>query len=336
VPHVKRRLAITAGAILLTLIIGTSGFVLIEHYPLFDAFYMSLTTVTTVGYGELYPLHFWGRVFNSFLIFFGVSTMLLAVGAMTQTIIELELSHYFEKRQVKRMIEKLNGHYIICGYGRVGRGAAAELKRAEIPFIVLETDEGTVTSAMKMGVLAALGDATRDENLRELGITRAAGLIATLSSDADNLFLVMSARTLNPNLKISARVVEEESEQKLLRAGADSVIAPFNITGSRLAQAILRPHVVQFLDFTTMNMGLNVSIEQVRVSERSEYVSRSLGQMQLRRDVGVIVLAIKKADGTMKFNPDAEAEISGGDFLIAMGDPAQLKKLDRILAEARK
>src|SRR4030081_2920796 len=112
---------------------------------------MSLTTVTTVGYGELYPLHFWGRVFNSFLIFFGVSTMLLAVGAMTQTIIEMELSHYFEKRQVRRMIEKLNGHYIICGYGRVGRGAAAEFKRAEIPFIVLETDEGTVTSAMKMG-----------------------------------------------------------------------------------------------------------------------------------------------------------------------------------------
>ncbi|HUS08388.1 MAG TPA: NAD-binding protein [Bryobacteraceae bacterium] len=332
-PHVKRRLAFIAAAIALTLSIGTTGFVLIEHYPLFDAFYMSLITVTTVGYQEVHPLHYWGRLFNSFLIFFGVSTMLLAVGAMTQTIIELELSHFFEKRQVKRMVEKLNGHYIICGYGRVGRGAAAELQRAEVPFIVLETDEGKVTRAMKTGMLAALGDATKDMNLREVGIARAAGLIATLSTDADNLFLVMSAKTLNPKLKISARVLEEDSEQKLRRAGADSVLAPFSITGSRLAQAILRPHVVQFLDFTTMNMGLNVSIEQVRVSEHSEYVSKSLGQMQLRREVGVIVLAIKKADGTMKFNPDAEAEISGGDFLIAMGDPAQLKKLDRILTE---
>jgi voltage-gated potassium channel len=188
---------------------------------------------------------------------------------------------------------------------------------------------------MKAGMLAVLGDASRDENLRDLGLSRAKGLIAALSSDADNLFLILSAKSLNSNLIISARVSEEGSEQKFRRAGADSVFAPYDITGTRLAQAILRPHVATFLDFTTMGTGLNISIEQVQVGDRCELVSKSLGQVQLRREVGVIVLAIRKAAGTMLFNPDADAEISAGDHLIAMGDAAQLRNLERLLAEVR-
>jgi voltage-gated potassium channel len=334
-PHIKRRLALIALAIVVTLIIGTVGFIVIEGYPPFDAFYMSLMTITTVGYAEVHPLSFAGRVFNSFLVFFGVSVMFLAVGGTTQTIIELEFSHYFEKRRVRRMIEKLDNHYIVCGFGRVGRGAARELQRDGVPFLVIDNHDDKVERAMHAGMLAVLGDATRDENLRDLGISRARGLISALSTDADNLFLILSARGLNPKLKISARVLEEESEQKFRRAGADAVFAPYVITGSRLAQAILRPHVVQFLDFTTGETGLNITIEQVRVSELSEYVSKSLGQMQLRREVGVIVLAIRKAAGTMLFNPDAGAEISGGDYLIAMGEPEQLRRLEKLLAEPR-
>jgi voltage-gated potassium channel len=321
-------------AIVLMLTVGTAGFVTIAHYPVFDAFYMSLMTITTVGYAEIHPLGHAGRVFNSFLIFFGVSTMFLAVGATTQTIVELELSQYFLKRRVRRMIEKLDNHYIICGFGRVGRGAANELQRAGVPFLVIDKNDDKVERAMKSGMLAVLGDASRDETLRDLGIWRAKGLIAALSSDADNLFLILSARGLNANLIISARVSEEGSEQKFRRAGADSVFAPYDITGTRLAQAILRPHVATFLDFATMGMGINVSIEQVRVAERSECVSKSLGQIQLRRQVGVIVLAIRKAEGSMLFNPDANAEISAGDFLIAMGDAAQLRNLEKLLAEA--
>ena len=333
--HIKVRLLRVLLAIAVVLALGTAGFATIADYPLFDAFYMTLMTMTTVGYAEIHPLGYAGRVFNSFVIFFGVSTMFLAVGATTQTIIELELSQYFVKRRVRRMIDKLDDHFIICGFGRVGRGAANELQRAGVPFIVIDNHDDKVERAMKSGMLAVLGDASRDENLRDLGISRAKGLIAALSSDADNLFLILSAKGLNPELIISARVSEEGSEQKFRRAGADSVFAPYDITGTRLAQAILRPHVATFLDFTTMGMGLNVSIEQVRVSERSECISKSLGQIQLRRQVGVIVLAIRKAGGTMLFNPDADAEIAAGDFLIAMGDAAQLRRLEELLAEAR-
>lgn len=332
--HIKVRLLRVLLAIAVVLAAGTAGFATIADYPLFDAFYMTLMTITTVGYAEIHPLGHAGRVFNSFLIFFGVSTMFLAVGATTQTIIELELSQYFVKRRVRRMIDKLDDHFIICGFGRVGRGAANELQRAGVPFIVIDNQDDKVERAMKSGMLAVLGDASRDENLRDLGISRAKGLIAALSSDADNLFLILSAKGLNPELIISARVSEEGSEQKFRRAGADSVFAPYDITGTRLAQAILRPHVATFLDFTTMGMGLNVSIEQVRVSEGSQCVSKSLEQIQLRRQVGVIVLAIRKAGGTMLFNPDADAEIAAGDFLIAMGDAAQLRQLEQLLAAA--
>jgi len=333
--HIKLRLLRVLFAIAVVLTVGTTGYVLIADYPLFDAFYMALMTITTVGYAEIHPLGHAGRIFNSFVIFFGVVTMFLAVGATTQTIIELELNQYFVKRRVRRMIDKLDNHFIICGFGRVGRGAANELQRAGVPFIVIDNHDDKVERAMKSGMLAVLGDASRDENLRDLGISQANGLIAALSSDADNLFLILSAKGLNPKLIISARVSEEGSEQKFRRAGADSVFAPYDITGTRLAQAILRPHVATFLDFTTMGMGLNVSIEQVRVSPGSECVSKSLGQIQLRRQVGVIVLAIRKADGKMLFNPDADAEIAAGDFLIAMGDAAQLRQLEELLAEAR-
>jgi voltage-gated potassium channel len=333
--HIKLRLARVALAIVLMLTVGTVGFTTIANYPLFDAFYMSLMTITTVGYAEIHPLGHTGRIFNSFFIFFGVSIMFLAVGATTQTIVELELSQYFVKRRVRRMIEKLDNHYIICGFGRVGRGAANELQRAGVPFLVIDNHDDKVERAMKSGMLAVLGDASRDENLRDLGISRAKGLIAALSTDADNLFLILSARGLNANLIISARVSEEGSETKFRRAGADSVFAPYDITGTRLAQAILRPHVATFLDFATMGVGINVSIEQVRVAEDCECVSKSLGQIQLRRQVGVIVLAIRKAEGTMLFNPDADAEIAAGDFLIAMGDASQLRKLEKLLAEAR-
>ena len=334
--HIKVRLLRVLLAIAVVLALGTVGFTTIADYPLFDAFYMTLMTITTVGYAEIHPLARAGRVFNSFLIFFGVSTMFLAVGATTQTIIELELSQYFVKRRVRRMIDKLDDHFIVCGFGRVGRGAANELQRAGVSFIVIDNHDDKVDRAMKSGMLAVLGDASRDENLRDLGISRSKGLIAALSSDADNLFLILSAKGLNPKLIISARVSEEGSEQKFRRAGADSVFAPYDITGSRLAQAILRPHVATFLDFTTMGMGLNVSIEQVRVSEGSECVSKSLGEIQLRRQVGVIVLAIRKAGGTMLFNPDADATIAAGDFLIAMGDAAQLRQLEGMLAETRR
>jgi voltage-gated potassium channel len=329
--HISRRLAFLAAAIAFTLALGTVGFTTIEHYSLFDAFYMTLTTVTTVGYQEVHPLSTAGRVFNSFLIGFGVTTIFLGIGLATQTAIELELNQYFGRRRMKSMIDKLRDHYIVCGFGRVGRGAAQELTEAGARFVVVDNKEERVTRATRMGMLAVLADATRDETLREVGIDNARGLIATLASDADNLFVILSAKTLNPALKLSARIAEEESGEKMRRAGADHVFAPYNITGHRMAQAMLRPHVAEFLDFATKNLGLDVNIEQVRVGDHSGFVMHSLQDLQVRRDLGVIVLAIRDADGTMSFNPPADAVIHGGDHLIAMGEAESLDRLKRLL-----
>jgi voltage-gated potassium channel len=329
--HLRRRLTIIALAMAFTLGAGTLGFVLIDHYPVFDAFYMTLTTVTTVGYGELYPLSRAGRVFNSFLILFGVFIILLAIGAMTQTVIELELNQFFGKRRVKSMIDKLQNHIILCGFGRVGRGAAEELRASQVPFVVVDKDEERVERAIKEGMLAVLADASRDETLLETGIRRARGLIATLASDADNLFVILTAKTLNPALQLSARVAEESSEQKMRRAGADFVFAPYNSTGHRMAQAIVRPHVQQFLDFTTTSMGLDVAIEQMLVEDKSPLAGRTLAEMQVHQETGVIVLAIRRAGGEMFFNPPGDARISGGDHLIAMGEPQALRRLEQLL-----
>lgn len=327
-----RRLSYLLIGICLTLLIGTVGFTVIEDYDAFNAFYMTLTTMTTVGYGEIKPLSRAGRLFNSFVILIGVSTMFFAIGAMTQTIIELELGAYFGKRRIKRMIDKLENHYIVCGLGRVGRGTARELQRSGAPFVVIDRSEERVESAIKAGMLAVLADASSDESLRDAGVERARGLVAALATDADNLFVILSARALNPKLVLAARAVEDEAEQKMRRAGADIVFAPYAVTGHRLAQAMVRPHVHQFLEFTTHNLGgLNVGIEQVRVSDRSEFESKTLQEMQLRRETGVIVLAIRKADGKMIFNPPADAAVERSDHLIVMGEPNNLRKLEALL-----
>ena len=325
---VARRLGLIAAAIALTLVVGTVGFTVIEGYAPFDAFYMTLITVSTVGYAEVHPLSHGGRVFNSFVIFFGVTTMFFAIGAMTQSIIELELGEYFGKRRTRRMIDKLENHFIICGYGRVGRYAATELQRAAESFVIVDRNPERVEKAMLAGMLAVAADSTRDETLRAVSVERARGLICALATDADNLFVILSAKNLNPRLFVATRAAEEEAESKLRHAGADAVFTPYTSAGYRLAQAVLRPHVFQFFDLATKNVGLDVDIEQVRVPELSGFVTRSLEQTQIRRDHGVIVLAIRKSDGRMLFNPPAETVIAGGDHLIVMGEPAGLRTLE--------
>jgi voltage-gated potassium channel len=330
--RLARRFLYLTLAIAATLAIGTLGFTFIAHYPPFDAFYMTLTTMTTVGYGEIHPLTRAGRAFNSFLIFFGVSTIFIAIGAMTQTIIEKEFGEGISKRRNKRMIDQLKNHYIICGYGRVGRGAAEELRHAGVPFVVVDNSPERVERALAGGMLGMLADATRDETLRGVGIERALGLVAALATDADNLFVLLSAKGLNPKIYVSVRAAEEGAEEKMRRAGADAVFAPYSITGHRLAQSLLRPHVVQFLDFTTKDIGMDIAIEQVRVAEDSPMVSKTIRGMQLGRDFGVIVLAIRKRDGQMMFNPPADTAVEGGDFLIVMGRAGNLETIEGMLA----
>ena len=333
--RLKRRFLYIGLAILLALAAGTAGFALMEGYPVFDAFYMTLITITTVGYREVHELSRAGRVFNSFLIVYGVTVMFFAIGAMTQAVLEMELPELFGRRRVKRMIEKLEDHYIVCGFGRVGRAAASELQRAGVPFVLVDRSPERVERALSAGMVALNADSTRDETLLEAGVRRARGLVAALATDADNLFVILSAKNLNPRLMVAARAGEEEAEEKLRRAGADVVFAPYSSAGHQLALALLRPHVLQFLDVATRSIGLDVGIEQVRVAATSELVSRSLKQLQVRRELGVIVLAIRKASGRMEFNPPADAVIEADDFLIVMGEHENLRRLESMLTEAR-
>ena len=327
------RFLVIIGLLGAILIVGTIGFVFIDGFTPFDAFYLTLVTITTIGYSEIGTLSQAGRIFNVFIIITGVLTLLLAIGTLTQTILELELANFFEKRRAKRMIQKLSNHYILCGYGRMGRGAAAELASAKAAFIVIDKSEQKVELAMHAGMLAVQADCTRDEILREAGIDRARGLISTLGTDADNLFLVLSAKSLNPKLMIATRVSEEEAEAKMHRAGADVIYAPFSTAGSRMSQSLLRPHVHEFLDFTTNKMGIDVRIEQILVSPESEFVYKSIGQAQIRKDMGVIVLAIRQNSGEMLFNPPPEASIVAGAHLIVMGPTEKLRQLEKLLTE---
>jgi voltage-gated potassium channel len=326
-----RRAALVGGLLISSLGFGTIGFMVVEGYPAFDAFYMTLITVATVGYMEIHPLSHAGRVFNSFLILFGVSAVFFGVGALTQTIIELELQDTFGKRRRKRVIDGLKDHYIICGFGRVGRHAAFELQRTGVPFVIIDRSEPRAEMARQAGMHVLVADSTRDESLRQAGILRARGLVSALATDADNVFVILSAKTLNPKLTVVTRASEEEAEQKLRLAGADTVFAPFSMAGHRLAQALVRPHVSTFLDFATTAMGLDVAIEQVEVARSSEVIAKSLRDLHLSRDYGVIVMAIKKAGGEMLFNPPAESTIAAGDYLIAMGAIENLQKLEKLV-----
>jgi len=329
--RVSRRLLLIAGLIGIILIAGTTGFVALEHYSWFDAFYMTLTTITTIGYQELRPLDHVGRIFNSFLIIVGVSAIFVSVGAMTQTIIELELQDRYGKRRKKRMINNLKNHFIVCGFGRVGRNASYEFQRAKAPFVVLDRNEQRVAKATNAGMLAIAADATQDDSLREAGVLRARGLIAALPSDAENLFIILSAKTLNPGLTIVTRVSEEEAGEKLRRAGADTVFTPYAMAGRQLADALLRPHVVEFLDIARSDIGPKVTMEQVCVAPGTEFVGKTFGQLLELRKSGVIVLAVRKQGGETTFNPPAEFGISAGDFLIVIGERPSLQKLEQVL-----
>ena len=333
VERIRRRIVTIAVLLAATVLAGATGFMVVEGWSFFDAVYMAAITITTVGYMEVHVLSTAGRAFNLFLMIGGVTMMFYIMATVTQIVLELELTDFFGKRRTKKVIDKLEGHYVLCGFGRVGRGAAAEMLRAGVSFVVMDKNPDRVERAMRMGCVAVLADCSRDEMLREAGITRAKGLIAALASDAENLFLILSAKALNPMLNVSARVAEDEAEVKMRRAGADAVFMPYAITGYRLAQAIVRPHVFEFLDITsTSRMGLNVGIEQVLVDGVSPLAGRSLGDLQLRREAGVIVLAIRRGSGAMEFNPAAETALHGGDVLIVMGGAEDVRKLERKFA----
>ena len=322
-----RNLKFLAGALLFIVALGTVGFHYIEGWPWFDGFYMVVTTLTTIGYQEVHPLSHAGRVFNVVIILSGVSLAFLAVGALTQALLEFELQSFFGRRRMEREIGRLMDHYIVCGAGRVGRSAARELARRPAPFLIIENNEAKAQKFADEKWLMLIGDATKEQTLREARIEYARGLVAATTTDATNLYIVLTARTLNPHLRIIARASEEDAEKHLLTAGADSVVSPYAFAGQRIAQSFLRPHVVSFLDTATTHLGMDLEIGEVPIGAKSTFAGKTIESSRIRQDRGVIVLAIKRAAG-MHFNPAPDDLIQAGDYLIAMGEPQQLRELE--------
>jgi len=323
-----RNLKIVVAALAVLAIIGIAGFHFIEGWSWFDGLYMVVTTFTTIGYQEVHPLTHAGRVFNIGLIIGGVSLLFLGIGSLTQALLEFELGQFFGRRRMERDLERLTGHYILCGAGRVGRSAARELAREHVPFVIIESDTEKLKKCAE-GWLTMLGDATQERTLQTARIERARGLVAATTTDATNLYIVLTARSLNPTLRILARASEEEAEKHLLAAGADSVVSPYTFAGRHIAYSFLRPNVVDFLDVATAREGkLDLVIEEVHVRPESSFAGSTIGASRIRQDTGVIVLAIKR-EGTMHFNPAPDDRIEAGDHLIVMGEPASLRRLEQ-------
>ena len=323
-----RNLRLIGTALALLVLLGTAGFHLLEGWNWFDSLYMVVTTLTTVGYREIHDLSHAGRTFNIVFIITGVSLLFLAIGALTQALLEFELRSLFGKRRMEREISRLSDHYIICGIGRVGRSAARELARKPAPFVIIDQNEPKA-SLHQGNWLTIIGDATQESILRQAHIDKARGLVAATTTDATNLYIVMTARELNPRLKIIARASEDDAERRFLKAGADSVVSPYHFAGQRIAQSFLRPHVVSFLDTATTHLGMDLEIGEILIAPESALAGKTIETSRIRQDSGVIVLAIKHGE-SMRFSPASDDRVQPGDYLIAMGEPSQLRRLEQL------
>jgi len=326
--HAFRNVIWVSSALLILTVVGTIGIHVIEGWSLFDSFYMVVTTFTTIGYGEIHPLSHPGRIFNVGLIAVGVVLFALLFGTLTQLLLEFELLQFFGRRKMERQIARLKGHYIICGAGRVGRSTARELAAQSVPFAIVD-ENPSKGDLLEKDWLFMAGDATHEKTLQLAEIHHAAGLVAAITSDAGNIFIVLTARSLNPKLKIIARASEEEAARHLKKAGADIVVSPYLSAGQRIAQGLLRPNVLDFLDLTAgaRDQQLSMIIEEIKVDPNSPLAGTTIGASGIHRDFGVIILAIKHPDGKSRFNPRAQDQISAGDYLIAMGDPQSMANL---------
>ncbi|MCK9374952.1 MAG: potassium channel protein [Syntrophobacterales bacterium] len=325
-----RKIAQWTASLAALLVVGSLGFVWLEGWNFFDALYMTVTTLTTVGYGEIHPLDRLGRIYNMVLILAGMGVLLYIVGGLARVLIEGEIRAALGKRKLIKHIKKLKGHFIICGFGRIGEIICRQLKERGLSLVVIETDPALITRLEELGYFFISGDATRDEVLLEAGIERAKGLVAVVSTDADNVYVVLTARSLNPKLLIVARGEESGSEKKLLRAGADKVESPYRMGGQKMAHTILHPTVVTFMELA-MKEGVDWSMEEIAVGQTSTLLGVPLKDSGIRQKLDLILVAIKRADGDMLFNPSHDTPILAGDTLIALGLRKNLDALEELV-----
>lgn len=312
----------------LVLVAGTIGYMVVEGWSAWDALYMTVTTVTTVGFREVHPLSWRGQAFTVVLIIGGVSTVLYTLSLLAAGLVEGRVGRRFEQRRRERMIDALTNHFILCGAGRIGLIIADEFRRQQVPFVVIDRDPDAVQAVIARGDLAVEADASREDILQRLGIDRARGLIAALGTDAENVYAILTARGLRGDLFIVARADSDDAGRKLLRAGADRFISPYQIGATQMAQTALRPAVVDFVQLATSSENLELTMEQVKIAPESALGGRSIVEANLRQQFGVIVVGIQRRDGRMEFNPEPDTMMHAGDHLIVIGRPEQLKDLE--------
>jgi len=326
-----RFVPIVAGLLVLPAI-GVAGYCWIEGWPVLDALYMTVITLSTVGYTEVHPMSSAGRIFTMGLIAGGGVLAAYALTQVAQIVFSGELRSSWVAQKRRRMLAELSQHFIVCGYGRVGRNVVTELQSEQLPFVVIEPQPEKVATVQESGALAVQGDAAVEGVLRQAGIERARGLVACAKTDADNVFIVLTARSLRPDLIIVARADVEESEAKLRRAGASRVILPYHITGRRMVTMLVRPDVADFLDEVSHTSGLELVLEQIQIAPTSPLAGLALAVAQARHDFDVTVLACKHADGQWNTRPHSETVVQPGCQLIALGT---LPNLQKLLALAR-
>jgi voltage-gated potassium channel len=311
----------------LAVVVGTVVFHLLEGWSIVDSLYATAQTVTTVGFGDVAPRTFYGRLFASFFMLFGVGIVLYALTSTVQSIIQSEMLSTFGHLRRSLKMSKLRNHFIICGAGRVGSHLIRGLLSTNNTIIVIESDRAKVEELSNQGIAVLVRDATLEESLREAGVEHARGLATCLPDDADNVYVVLTARDLNPKLHIVARAAEEQAESKLIRAGANRVVAPTLIGGHRMAMALTKPAVGDFLDSVTAN-ELELGFEQLEIEVGSKLIGRKLRETVIRSELNIVVVSIRRNDGTIIFNPSGETQILNGDMLVTIGNADSLRKLN--------
>jgi voltage-gated potassium channel len=313
------------------LMFGTLGYFLIEGMTIFDSFYMTIITISTVGFAEISPPTPLGRALTVVIIIAGISFGTYTIGTIVRIFVEGELINYFGRRKVQKQIADMKDHFIICGYGRIGRIICDELAADDFDFVVIEQDPDAVQSVTEKNYLCIEEDATSEEALQQAGIMQARGLVTAVNSDANNVFITLTAKGLRPDIFVLARASDEGNEDKLVRAGATRVVSPYLIGGKRMGQILKRPTVADFIDITTTGNQLGLVMEEAKVREGSGLNGKNLIDSSLRRDFGVIIVAIKRPSGEMIYNPQPTETLGSGDVIVVIGKHEDLIRMKAVL-----
>jgi len=326
-----KKLRIAFALLASTIVFGTTGYMVVEGMSPFDSLYQTIITISTVGYQEVKPLSTAGRVVTMVLISTGITVGAYTIGTVLRLFIEGEFQRTFGRRKVEKRIAGLKNHYIICGFGRIGSLVCREFRENNLPFVVIDRDPAAVRDLEGENFLFLQLDATSEEALEAAGIARAKGLITAVRSDADNVFITLTAKGIRPDIFVLARASDEKSESKLKRAGATRVVSPYLIGGRRMAQVILKPTVIEFIDIAMMAKNLGLVMEEARVRDGSDLAGKNLIESNLRRDFGVIIVAIQKHGGEMIFNPTPEVRLEENDVIVVLGQKTDVTRMNKIL-----